>query len=146
LRQQHDLCETMVDTIQKTHRSAQVTTMDRNNRETKDGGRDAKTGRFLSGNIGGGRPKGSRNRLGEAFLSDLQAEWEKSGVEALRKVAETDPVSFVKVVASLLPREIDMTLDVDLLASAASFAQAYRFALEHIGAEPLLIEAEADDA
>jgi hypothetical protein len=31
-------------------------------------------GRFLTGNSGGGRPKGSRNQLGEAFVADLYAD------------------------------------------------------------------------
>ena len=33
--------------------------------------RDRETGRFQPGNNGGGRPRGSRNKLGEQFLNDL---------------------------------------------------------------------------
>jgi hypothetical protein len=38
--------------------------------------KDPKTGRFLPGNSGfGGRPKGSRNKINQLFLRDLQALW-----------------------------------------------------------------------
>ncbi len=45
---------------------------------------DAK-GRFLSGNSGGGRPKGSRNQLGEAFIADLYADWQANGAETIAR-------------------------------------------------------------
>ena len=57
-------------------------------------------------------------------------------------------MQFVRVVAGILPKEIDATLsvDVDLFAECRSFAQAYELARDVIGAddEPLLIEAEAE--
>lgn len=55
-----------------------------------------------------GRPKGSRNKLGEAFLKDFLAEWEKGGVEALERVRTYDPATFIKVAASILPKEINI--------------------------------------
>jgi hypothetical protein len=48
--------------------------------------KDEKTGRFVSGNIGGGRPKGSRNQLGEAFIDDLYAHWKIHGVAAIAEM------------------------------------------------------------
>jgi Family of unknown function (DUF5681) len=53
-----------------------------------------------------GRPKGSRHKLSEAFLRDLCAAWESSGIEAIKRVAEDNPASFLRVVASLIPRQI----------------------------------------
>jgi len=100
--------------------------------------RDAKTGRFLTGSNGGpGRKVGSRNRLGEAFISDLHDEWQKSGAEALRRVARDDPVNFVKVTASLLPRLIDSTLsvDIDVFSEARTYAQAQKIALVYLKGE-----------
>jgi hypothetical protein len=124
--------------------------MDVNNEGTQNG-RDPESGRFLPGNSGfGGRPKGSRNKLGEQFVSDLYAEWQKSGADALKRVAQDDPTAFVRVVANILPREIDATLavDVDLFAECRDFAAAFRLARSVIGAvetddveSPLLIEA-----
>src|SRR5437764_13269486 len=37
--------------------------------------RDDKTGRFLTGNSGGGRPKGSRSKLASEFIDCLQADF-----------------------------------------------------------------------
>ncbi len=117
--------------------------------------RDPDTGQFLLGHNGiGGRPKGSRNKLGEAFLADLCAEWSKSGPDALKRLASEDPASFVRVVAQVLPKEIDATLNVDFeaIAEARTFVEAYRMARDFIGAEPqedestLLIEAENEEA
>lgn len=106
-------------------------------------GRSDVTGQFLKGFSRGGRPKGNRNRLGEAFLMDLREEWERTGAKALKQVAETNPEAFVKITASILPKELNATLDVDvdLFASCRNFAAAFRLARDHIGADtPLLIE------
>lgn len=62
-------------------------------------------GRFLTGNIGGGRQKGSRNKLGEAFVQALHDDFEKHGVETIEKVRIEKPDAYVKVIASLLPKE-----------------------------------------
>jgi len=114
--------------------------------ETIIEGRDEKTGRFLPGNSGnGGRPKGSRNKLGEAFIADVFEEWQKSGADALKRMAQDDPTSFVRVVAGVLPKEIDasVTVTVEQFQRAETYLQAFRLARDFIGAEdkPLLIEA-----
>ena len=56
----------------------------------------------------GGRVKGSRNAISEAFLKDLAAEWEASGPDALKVMAKEEPGNFVKVVAALLPKEFSI--------------------------------------
>jgi hypothetical protein len=61
---------------------------------------------FKPGN--GGRPKGSRNRLGEAFISALQADFKEHGDEAIRRTREEKPAEYVKVLASLLPKEVEI--------------------------------------
>ena len=63
-------------------------------------------GRFVSGNIGGGRPKGSRNKLGEAFTDALYADFQTHGIEAITKVRDNDPSTYVRVIAGLLPKEV----------------------------------------
>lgn len=73
--------------------------------------KDDKTGRFLTGNIGGGRPKGSRNKLGEAFLEDMLADWEANGPAAIREVRETKPDAYLKVVASVLPKDLNVNIN-----------------------------------
>ena len=111
--------------------------MSKNSARTMDDCRDQGTGRFLTGNIGGGRPKGSRNKLGEQFITDLHAEWQTSGVGALKRMASEEPSAFVKAVAGILPREVDATLSVDsdLFAETRDFAAAYQLALQTIGSE-----------
>lgn len=58
-----------------------------------------------------GRPKGSRNKLGEAFLSDMQADWVKHGSKAIEKVREEKPDAYLKVVASILPRDLNVNVN-----------------------------------
>lgn len=97
--------------------------------------RDAKSGRFLPGNTGfNGRPKGSRNRLGEAFLEDLKNSWNECGAVALQRCAEEDPAAYCRIVAGLLPKTIDINATLDVTA----FANNFRHALELLGNEPAL--------
>jgi hypothetical protein len=126
--------------------------MSENNSVTQSG-RDPKTGQFLQGLSGNpaGRSKGSRNKLGEAFLTDLHAEWERSGAEALRRCAAEEPAQFCKIVANLLPKEIDSTLkvDVDLFQNARTFHEAWLIAKQVIGAaideDAPMLEAQTDN-
>lgn len=56
-----------------------------------------------------GRPKGARNRLGESFIADLQRDWEENGADVLQRCREEKPADYVRVVASLLPKEVKIT-------------------------------------
>jgi Family of unknown function (DUF5681) len=55
-----------------------------------------------------GRPAGARNRLQGAFLSDLAADWEMHGAEAIRVMRIERPADYVRCVASLMPRELQI--------------------------------------
>ena len=67
---------------------------------------DEETGRFVAGNSGnGGRPKGSRNKLGEAFVTALLEDWQDNGAEAIQTVRAEKPDAYLKVIASILPKE-----------------------------------------
>jgi len=68
-------------------------------------GKPFEVGRVKSG----GRAKGTRNLISEAFLTDLLAEWKESGAAALKVMAKTDQSNFVKVTAALLPKELDIS-------------------------------------
>jgi hypothetical protein len=112
--------------------------------------RDPTSGRFLTGNNGGGRPKGSRNKLGEQFIQDVYNEWQRSGADALARMSKNDPSAFVRVVANILPTKVESTLslDVDLLIEARTFAENFRAARAYIGAdvlEPPMIELKAEE-
>jgi len=56
-----------------------------------------------------GRPKGSRNKLSEDFFRDLCEAWQAFGKPALETMAMLYPVEFVRLVASLLPKEPEAT-------------------------------------
>ncbi len=56
-----------------------------------------------------GRPTGSRNKYGHAFWVDLEKEWRLGGAEALAKVRKEDPSTFIRVCASLIPKEVEVT-------------------------------------
>ena len=53
-----------------------------------------------------GRPKGSRNRIAELLLDDLCTAWAEHGRDAIARMLKQRPGDFVKVVASLVPREL----------------------------------------
>lgn len=57
-----------------------------------------------------GRPKGARSKLAEKFWADYYAAWEANGEAALSHVAANDPSTFVRVAASLMPKETEVTL------------------------------------
>ena len=112
-----------------------------------------KAGRFLPGHKSiGGRKRGSRNLLSEQFLGDLHAEWERSGKAMLETVAKELPETFLKVVAGVMPRLIDIdaavsvngSVDMNLLADVRDFRAAYEAWGRAIRVKSLpLIEAEA---
>jgi hypothetical protein len=112
--------------------------------------RDEKSGRFLTGNNGGGRRKGSRNKLSEDFLADLHDAWQKNGPTALAKCAAGDPTAFCKIVANILPAKFESTMSISLSAdfeAARDFAEAWRvvkLARQTIGAEIPVIDLEPE--
>src|SRR6476659_11293544 len=78
-------------------------------------GQDPKTGRFLPGNsVFGGRPRGSRNKLGEKFFAALCDDFERHGIAAIAKVREEHPEQFIRVIASIVPKELHLNKDTTL--------------------------------
>ena len=74
--------------------------------------RDA-AGRFLPGASPlGGRPPGTRHKLSSAFLQDLAVHWQEQGGEILQRVTAEDPATVLRVIASLVPRELALKLEV----------------------------------
>lgn len=53
-----------------------------------------------------GRPRGSRNKLGEAFIDALYEDFTANGVDAIAQARVADPTGYLRVCASLLPREL----------------------------------------
>jgi len=106
--------------------------------------RDAK-GRLLPGEVLNphGRPKGSKNKLANSFFTDVLTVWEERGLEAVREMAAMDPASFNRMVASTMPKE----LDIDSTSSDGSMtppAEIRIFAVEPEETD-LDDESESDD-
>ena len=101
-------------------------------------------GRFIPGNNGGsGPPKGSRNLLGEAFIADLYADWLKHGVATIEKVRAARPADYLKVVASILPRDLNVKVsavenmtDDELNATIERLLVELGYSAERKGSEP----------
>lgn len=93
----------------------------------------------MSGNPAG-RPRGSRNKLGESFIAALADDFEANGVGTIEKVRTEFPHVYIKVVASLMPKEmkvsgnpIDDLSDEELEAAIATLNRSLR----ESGVDPL---------
>lgn len=56
----------------------------------------------------GGRPKGSRDKLQRDFLAAVSEDFAEHGKAAIVKCREETPAVYIKVIASLMPKEIDL--------------------------------------
>ena len=61
----------------------------------------------------GGKPVASRNRLQGDFLRDLANDFELHGKKAIIECRETKPEIYIKVIASLMPKELEITRPLD---------------------------------
>lgn len=85
--------------------------------------KDPKTGRFLprgpraGAPIGAGTPartrarKAVRSKLGELFLEDMLVAWESRGAAAIHALIEKSPHDFLKAVASLMPKDVNVNVN-----------------------------------
>lgn len=53
-----------------------------------------------------GRPKGSKNKLSEDFLSELSKVFKETGREAIQRMCDEHPAEFVRCIANLVPKEL----------------------------------------
>lgn len=73
-----------------------------------------------------GRPKGSRNKLSESFLADVLNEWENHGAVAISAMREKNPGDFCKMVASLLPKDVNLNVNNEIEMTDDELAQRIR--------------------
>lgn len=57
-----------------------------------------------------GRPKGARSKFSDAFFADVAQVWQEEGMTALKSVAMNDPGTFIRVCASLVPKQFKAEL------------------------------------
>ena len=106
------------------------------------------TGRFQTGSNGGpGRPKGSRNRLSEAFISALCEDFAAHGAAAIAAARESDPVAYVRVLATILPRQSKVDDETRDLSDAELMRSIRRLVVDldilQPASAPFLIEGDA---
>jgi hypothetical protein len=58
-----------------------------------------------------GRPLGARGRYSDNFMRDLAADWAQRGPQILAQVAKMDPVRYLGVAASLIPRDVAVSIE-----------------------------------
>jgi hypothetical protein len=81
-----------------------------------------------SGN-GAGRPRGSRDKLGQAFITQLYADWIANGAAVIEQVRIEQPAAYLKIVASLFPEQLEVEDDIfdgvtdEELAALIAYAQ-----------------------
>jgi hypothetical protein len=90
-----------------------------------------------------GRPKGSRNKLGEEFIAAMHDDFTKHGAATIAKVREERPADYVKVIAGILPKELNVTTnaleelsDDDLAAGIAALQSVLAAHEDADGSEP----------
>jgi hypothetical protein len=68
-------------------------------------------GRFIVPPVSPGRPKGARNKLGEAFIEAMHDSFNEHGPETIETVRTEKPDQYLKVIASLIPSEHRITIN-----------------------------------
>lgn len=82
-----------------------------------------------------GRPKGARSKLQENFLAVLADDFAAEGPEAVRRMREETPAAYVKAIASLMPKTLEIErpltdLSDDELISAVDSLRSFLAAQE----------------
>lgn len=57
-------------------------------------------------------------------MRDLQSEWERSGPQVLARLVDDDPATFARLVASVIPKDYNISVEVDVLDFAGKFRAA----------------------
>lgn len=69
--------------------------------------------RFSSDRLGRAKQKGARDRLTATFLKALADDFEAHGKDMVARVREEDPAAYLRVVASLAPKEMEISRPLD---------------------------------
>lgn len=80
--------------------------------------------RFKPGQTGnpGGKPQGARNKITTQFLHALAKDFEANGETVIVAARMTDPMGYVKVVAALLPKQVEQVQPLEDLTDAELLA------------------------
>ena len=61
----------------------------------------------------GGKPVGSRNRLQGDFLREMADDFAENGRAAIQMMRMEKPADYVRAIASLMPKELEITRPLD---------------------------------
>ena len=93
-----------------------------------------------------GRPVGALTALNAKFVKALAKDFQQHGADAIRQAREQDPLGYVRVIASLAPRDVRLDVGgglVEALQELGRIALARsRARLEPAPAETVTIDAE----
>jgi Family of unknown function (DUF5681) len=69
--------------------------------------------RWVKGQSGNpaGKPVGTRNAFSAVFIGDLTASWAEHGATVLERVAKSDPARYLGVASSLIPRDVQLSIE-----------------------------------
>ena len=63
---------------------------------------------FKKGNKSKGRPRGARNKLTNKYIKDLHEIYLEGGKDKLRETLQGRSEGFIKLVAALVPKDVDV--------------------------------------
>ena len=72
----------------------------------KQEGRDPTTGQFVAGWKGGGRKKGSKDKLNQQVIGTMERLWAQRGEEIMDHLADTKPEVLAGLIARLIPQSL----------------------------------------
>ena len=64
--------------------------------------------RFSADNHGRAKQKGARDRLSTALLTAFASDFERNGEEVISQVRQTEPATYLRIAATIIPKEIDL--------------------------------------
>ncbi len=83
----------------------------------------SKDTQFKVGQSGGpGRPKGARNKFSEAYVEAFLNDFDKHGVQVIKKVRVDKPEVWLKLAAMLVPKDLDLKHSGDVNVSVVNYA------------------------
>ena len=91
-----------------------------------------------------GRQVGSRNKLEETFFDKLYLSWRTYGDAALMSAAMTAPTEYVRIVASLMPRDVEVSVTSNVKLSRMSTVELQTLIREYRGSAGNRLEASQD--
>ncbi len=77
-------------------------------------------GQFIQGSTGNGsgRPRGSRNRLGQELVDAFYNDFTEHGAAVVAKVRKEQPGLYLTIASRLIPQDLHVTLDAQFVVRA----------------------------